>query len=103
MDQASGLRITLEAPEQLPALPAAVEVAAYRIVQEALTNTVRHAHASHCHIRLALDDALMVEIGDDGVGLAESQHWGVGTRSMHERATELGGTLTIEPGGGDGD
>lgn len=98
MEEASGLRITVEAPEQLPTLPAAVEVTAYRIVQEALTNVVRHAHASHCHIRLALDNVLTIEIGDDGIGLPESQHRGVGTRSMYERATELGGTLTVEPG-----
>lgn len=60
---------TVEAPDQLPPMPAAVEVAAYRIVQEALANVARHARASTCQSRLRLDDALCIEIMDDGVGL----------------------------------
>ena len=96
-DQANALHIEFEATEQLPPLPAAVEVAAYRIVQEALTNVVRHGHARTCHIRLSLDDVLTVEICDDGVGLPTEQRIGVGIRSMHERAAELDGTCTIEP------
>ena len=91
-----GLKITLDAPEQLPPLPAAVEVAAYRIVQEALTNVVRHAQARNCLVRLTLGDALGVEIGDDGVGLAPGNRAGVGLTSMRERTTELGGTWRIE-------
>jgi signal transduction histidine kinase len=96
-DQANSLQIEVEAPEQLPPLPAAIEVAAYRIVQEALTNAVRHAHAQSCCIRLSLDEMLTVDICDDGVGIATEQRTGVGMRSMHERATELGGTCTVEP------
>jgi len=96
-DQANGLQIEFEAPEQLPPLPAAVEVAAYRIVQEALTNVVRHAQARTCHIRLSLDDVLTVEICDDGVGLPTEQRIGVGIRSMQERAAELDGTCVVEP------
>jgi two-component system NarL family sensor kinase len=45
----------VEAPEELPLLPAAVEVACYRIVQEAITNVVRHAHARTCYVRLSVD------------------------------------------------
>jgi signal transduction histidine kinase len=96
-------RIALEAPDRLPALPAAVEVAAYRIVQEGLTNVVKHAHATHCLVRLALrDDALQIEIADDGVGLPGERRAGVGLSSMRERAAELSGTCTIEEidGGG---
>ena len=96
------LRVAVEAPEQLAALPAAVEVAAYRIVQEALTNVVHHAHARNCSVRLLMPDGLQLEITDDGVGLPEEQHAGVGLLSMRERATEVGGSCEIEsmPGHG---
>jgi signal transduction histidine kinase len=98
----AGLQITIDAPEQLPPLPAAVEVAAYRIVQEALTNVVRHAQAQTCAVCLTLSDAFDVEIHDDGVGLPPSGRAGVGLTSMRERTTELGGTCQIEsvPGRG---
>ncbi len=83
----------------LPELPAAVEVAIYRIAQEALTNVIRHAHARHCDLRLALDESaglLTLSIQDDGCGLPPSWDVGVGLVSMRERAEELGGTWTIE-------
>jgi signal transduction histidine kinase len=98
----AGLQITIDAPHQLPSLPAAVEVAAYRIVQEALTNVVRHAQARTCAVRLTLGHALDVEIRDDGVGLPPGRRAGVGVTSMRERTAELGGTCRIEslPGGG---
>jgi signal transduction histidine kinase len=101
-DAASGLQIVVEAPDRLPPLSAAVEVAAYRIVQEALTNVVKHAQASRCIVRLTADDALLVEIVDDGVGLSSKRRTGVGLLSMHERAEELGGTCMVEalPEGG---
>jgi signal transduction histidine kinase len=73
-----------------------VEVAAYRIVQEALMNVARHAQARHCCIRLALTDGLQVEVTDDGRGLPGSYRAGVGLRSMRERALELGGRCSIE-------
>jgi signal transduction histidine kinase len=89
-------RISLHAPPQLPALPAAVEVAAYRIIQEALTNVVRHADASQCDVRLALDDdALTISVRDDGRGLPATYRSGVGMQSIRERTEELGGQLTI--------
>ena len=99
------LRITIQAPDELPPLPAAVEVAAYRIAQEALTNVVRHAGARRCAVRLARDVAagtLCIEIEDDGRGLGPNHRSGVGLSSMRERAEELGGTFAIEPipGGG---
>jgi signal transduction histidine kinase len=102
-----GLRVTLDAPEHLPPLPAAVEVAAYHIAREALTNAARHARARSCQVRLALEGApgrpeLVLEITDDGVGLPTERHPGVGLSSMRERAEELGGRCTIEspPEGG---
>lgn len=100
--QASGTSFTLEAPEHLPALAAAVEVACYRIAQEALTNVVRHAHAHMCTICITLDGLLTLEIADDGIGLPSSYRPGVGFSSMRERAEELGGSCVIEsrPAGG---
>jgi two-component system NarL family sensor kinase len=95
----NGLRLSLEAPEELPPLPAAVEVAAYRIAQEALTNVVRHADGSQCVLRLALDPAggwLCLEVQDDGRGLPPLAARGVGLASMRERADELGGQCTVE-------
>ncbi|HEU5098271.1 MAG TPA: histidine kinase, partial [Roseiflexaceae bacterium] len=95
-DAQTSLHVDVEAPERLPPLPAAVEVAAYRIVQEALMNVVRHAQAHTCHIHIALTDGLQVEILDDGVGVPEQYQPGVGLRSMRERAAELGGSCVIE-------
>jgi signal transduction histidine kinase len=93
----NGLRVVVCAPEPLPALPAAVEVAVYRIVLEAFTNVVRHAQASTCYIALDLNDAhLSLEVADDGQGLPDDLHSGVGLTSMHERAAELGGRLAVE-------
>jgi len=100
-----GLSIRVEAAQPLPPLAATVEVATYRIVQEALANVVRHAHARTCVVGLRFEDEsalLGVEIRDDGVGLGGPGHAGVGLLSMRERAAELGGTCRIEdaPEGG---
>jgi signal transduction histidine kinase len=92
---------SVEVPEELPPLPAAVEVACYRIAQEAMTNVARHAQAKSCHVRLSVDRGagmLEVEITDDGVGIPGNRAAGVGLSSMRERAEELGGTLAVEPG-----
>jgi signal transduction histidine kinase len=92
-----GFPATVEAPDELPPLPAAVEVACYRIVQEALMNVSRHARASSCTVRLACADgrALTIEVTDDGAGLPETPGGGVGLSSMRERAAELGGECEI--------
>lgn len=97
-----GLQVRVEIQPTLPALPAAVEVAAYRITQEALTNVVRHAQARNCFIALTLDSDLQLEIRDDGMGLPKDHRAGVGLTSMRERAEELGGVCIIEsfPAGG---
>lgn len=94
--------VVIAAPEPLPELSAAVEVAAYRIVLEALTNVARHAQAQTCQVCLRVSDALEVEVRDDGVGLPMERHTGVGLVSMRERAAELGGMCLIEspPAGG---
>ena len=91
-------------PTPLPELPAAVEVAAYRIAVEALTNAVRHAAASACRVELAADggSTLRVQVVDDGQGLPAEVVPGMGLESIRARAEELGGSLELDrvTGGG---
>jgi signal transduction histidine kinase len=91
------LRVSVKAPEDLPNLPAAVEVAVYRIAQEALTNVAHHAQAQNCVVQLAVDEDVALEVIDDGVGIPKERGAGVGLSSMRERASELGGTCVVEP------
>jgi signal transduction histidine kinase len=79
----------------LPDLEPALEVAIYRITQEALTNVVKHASAKTVTVRLNMTERLELTITDDGQGFPEEYRAGVGLRSMRERAEELGGTLRI--------
>jgi len=78
-----------------------VEVAAYRIAQESLTNVLRHAHARSCTVRLVAAGDLRLEIADDGIGVNGARA-GVGLTSMRERADELGGSWSIGPRSGGG-
>jgi signal transduction histidine kinase len=95
----SGLAASVDACDDLPALPAAVEVAAYRIVVEAVTNTVRHAQARHCRVSMTRTPAgLAVQVTDDGAGLHGSGDHGHGLAIMRERAEEIGGTVTVRDG-----
>lgn len=98
----SGVQFRTDLPDSLPALPAAVEVAVYRIAQEALTNVARHSQAQNCTLRLELGDELRLEIHDDGSGLLPDCNPGVGLRSMRERAEELGGRCEIDSAPGRG-
>jgi len=91
-----GVTIVLEVPSTMPKLPAPVDVAAYRIICEALTNVTRHAAARSCAVRLWVDDDLHLEVVDDGVGLPAVTNGGVGLSSMRERASELGGECLVE-------
>ena len=95
--QRVGPRITLTV-DDLPPLAPAVEVAAFRIVMEAVTNAVRHADAEHVQVRVGYDDGVTVHVADDGHGLAEDRVPGVGLRGMSDRADEVGGRLTIRSG-----
>ena len=108
--QAEGLRnrrgepvdVDVTAPDDLGELPAAVEVAAYRIVIEALTNVARHSTSATASVLVARKgDGLRLEITDVGGGQGPWRA-GVGMASMRERATELGGTLEAGPGPGGG-
>lgn len=90
------LTITVNAPDDLPPLSAATEVAAYHIVREALTNVLTHAQASCCLVCLTAREHLEVTIEDDGIGFHTRNRNGVGLMSMRERAEELSGTFTIQ-------
>ena len=95
-EREGGVTIVLEVPSSMPKLPAPVDVAAYRIICEALTNVTRHAEARSCAVRLWIDDDLHIEVVDDGIGLPAVTNGGVGLSSMRERATELGGECLVE-------
>lgn len=97
----AGIEVTVSG--HVASLPAAVEIAALLIVQEALTNVLNHSSATHCDIAIESGaDGLDLRIEDNGVGLGPLESSGIGLTSMHERAAELGGRTTISsrPGGG---
>ncbi len=89
-------QVEFVAPNDMPPLSAAVETATYRIAQEALSNALRHADADLIQMSLMVKaDALVLEVRDNGVGLAGDSLPGVGLHSMRERAAELGGTVSL--------
>jgi signal transduction histidine kinase len=96
------LRVTIDADGRFDDLPAAVEVAIYRIASEAITNAAKHGNATTCDVSLSYDGALAVEVRDDGDGLPDAPRAGIGMSSMRERATELGGTCSIASAEGGG-
>lgn len=102
----TGIQVTFECPQPLPALPVDVEQNLYRITQEALENIVRHANASHAAVRLQSDTAgITLTVSDDGAGFDAAAPGGenrFGLRGLRERAEYLGGqlTLTSQPGQG---
>ncbi|RFU38509.1 sensor histidine kinase, partial [Actinomadura logoneensis] len=97
----AGLDARLDLPDPVPDVPPAVAVAAYRIVQEALTNTLRHAGATRVEVRLrASPETLRVEVRDDGRGAsAPPPDSGYGLVGMRERAAACGGTLRVTADG----
>ncbi|BBG02124.1 MULTISPECIES: sensor histidine kinase [Pseudonocardia] len=93
----------LDLPAPLPQLPAAAEVAALRIVTEAVANADRHARASRVRVALRMcGDDLHVTVTDDGIGPPDGPGSGVGLPSMVERAAELGGGATVDRAAGGG-
>jgi signal transduction histidine kinase len=95
----AALVVSLDAPEDLPSLSAALEVAIYRIVDEALVNVARHANARHAWVRVGAvaPGRIQVSIADDGGGISPERGAGVGLLSMRERAEELGARFAIGP------
>lgn len=95
---AGGLRIDVVVDGELDELPAAVDLAAYRIIGEAVTNVVRHADAASCQVTLRRrPDRLEVVTDDDGRGVAGDARPGIGRNSMQQRAAELGGVCVTSP------
>ncbi|WP_336210760.1 sensor histidine kinase [Nonomuraea sp. LPB2021202275-12-8] len=98
--RATGLSVTLHEEGDPAAVTGPQALAAHRVVQEALTNTIKHANATHVSVRLCLTGtAVTVEVADDGHG-GTAPAEGHGLTGMRERITTLGGTLTIERSGG---
>jgi signal transduction histidine kinase len=104
-----GVPLAIDIPEEMPPLPAGSPIGLFRIVQEALTNAVRHASASSIRVSIRVDkDDVVLEVVDDGVGIAPRAGSAGGTggtsRSPHgllgirERANAMGGVATIGPG-----
>ncbi|MEJ2304579.1 MAG: GAF domain-containing sensor histidine kinase [Anaerolineales bacterium] len=100
--QVPNFAVTFDIPQEIPELPAAVDVAAYRIIQEALNNCVRHAKARQVTVGIKAGEYLDLSIQDNGVGLPENYLPGVGLNSMRARAEELGGTFELQWTTGEG-
>jgi len=112
--QTAGIAVRVVSEGERRPVPAGVDAAAYRIVQEALTNSVRHSGGRSAVVRLRYDaDALTIEVGDDGraaaagaaagaAAAAGAGQAGNGLAGMTERARALGGTLDAGPGPGGG-
>jgi signal transduction histidine kinase len=97
------LEVTAATPRDIASLPPAVDLTAYRVVQEALTNVVRHAQATRAHVEVTLgDETLVVQIDDDGVGPLIGQPDGFGLLGVAERVDALDGSMRtgMTPSGG---
>lgn len=92
------LTVSVDAPADMPELPAAVEVAAYRISTEALNNAAKHSGAGNVRIRIVVGEELHIQVHDDGTPGPDGWLPGVGMASMSERAAEVGGRFEAYPG-----
>jgi signal transduction histidine kinase len=101
----AGIEVELDIDPTTATLPASVTSTGYRIVQEALTNVVRHAGGSHASVRVTRgEDTIVIDVQDDGPGTdsAAPPGAGQGVRGMRERAQAAGGTLEAGPLAGGG-
>jgi signal transduction histidine kinase len=98
--RASGLAVDLEVDEPLPVLTPGLDLTAYRILQEALTNALRHSGARRSTVIVhRVGDHLVLSVGDDGVGLGQgSEAGGLGLVGVRERVALYGGTLDVAAG-----
>lgn len=96
------LAVDIKGPDMIPQLPAAVEVAAYRIVLEALNNALKHSGASKFNVDFRMGDGLTIEISDNGCGIPDDYRAGIGITSMRERVVELGGEFSLASAQGSG-
>jgi signal transduction histidine kinase len=101
--EGSSIKVSLEASEIDFPLHPAIEVAAYRIVQEAVTNAGKHSKGSNCKVTLRLEDSsIIITIADDGVGFQDNWKNGIGLHSMRERAEEVDGQFIIKDNSDEG-
>ncbi len=100
--QGAELDVEVAGPAALPPLPAAVEVAAFRIAAEAMTNVARHSGATRCLVHVAVNGGFELTVSDNGHGARPGTSSGVGWTSMSERAEELGGSCTVTSRAGGG-
>jgi signal transduction histidine kinase len=100
--RAAGLAVDLRMNGDVPPLPPGVDLVAYRIVQEALTNALKHAHAREVIVDVGYRDrVLALSVSDDGDGAAAHMNGGHGLVGMRERVALYGGTLQLDSGSGE--
>jgi signal transduction histidine kinase len=98
--RAAGLAVAVSVEGAPRPLPTGIDLSAYRVVQEALTNTLKHAHATRADVSLRYgSDELDVEVRDDGSGAGNGDGGGRGLIGMRERVTAFGGSLVAGPAG----
>jgi two-component system, NarL family, sensor kinase len=99
----AGMDVSVVLPDDIAELPAAVEVAAYHIAAEAVTNALRHSRAARLTVELCrAPDRLVLRVTDDGTGIPAGDGAGVGLTSMRQRAEELGGAWSVRSAAGTG-
>jgi len=99
----AGLPVTLRVEGDRPALSPGVDLSAYRIVQEGLTNALKHAKGAHAEVVVRyIDSSVQLEIADDGSGAANGETGGHGLVGMRERVALYGGTIEAGPRDGGG-
>lgn len=94
--ETAGIQAEFVVPDSFPKLPAAVEIALYRITQEAVHNVIKHSASNYCLVNLEVNDYVILRIQDNGKGFTIPVAKGVGLDSMQERAVENGGTLEVQ-------